>query len=61
MDRIRVTVLWRFVAPAKRPKGFDGADPDSYGSIWTSFDNLIREAYARGIRVNLNVTGASPG
>jgi hypothetical protein len=60
VDRIRVTVKWRDLAPADRPKNFDGANPDSYGGAWGSLDDLIREAYARGIRMNMNVTGPSP-
>ena len=59
VDRIRVTVKWRDLAPEKRPNNFDAANPDSYGG-WSSLDNLIREAYARGIRMNMNVTGPSP-
>jgi hypothetical protein len=60
VDRIRVTVKWRDLAPSKRPKNFDGADPDSYGGAWESLDTLIREAYQRGIGMNFNVTGPSP-
>jgi hypothetical protein len=64
VDRIRVTVLWRAVAPApdsrQRP-AFDAADPGAYppGS-WDRFDVVLAEAMARGIGVNFNVTGPGP-
>jgi hypothetical protein len=60
VDRIRVTVKWRDLAPENKPKSFDGANPDSYGGAWANLDTLIREAYQRGMRMNLNVTGPSP-
>jgi len=64
-DRIRVTLLWRAIAPdhdsRTKPEGFDAADPGSYPpGTWTSYDNLVREAAARGMGVNFNVTGPSP-
>ena len=64
VDRIRVTVLWRFLAPdpaaSKRP-AFDATDPGQYPiTRWEHYDNLLREAARRGIGVNLNVTGPSP-
>ncbi len=65
VDRIRVTILWTAIAPnadkRKKPANFDGANPASYSpGVWTKYDNLVREAYARGIRVNFNLTGPSP-
>ena len=65
VDRIRVTVLWRFLAPNpgadKRPANFDAADPGQYPiTRWEHYDNLLQEAAKRGIKVNLNVTGPSP-
>jgi hypothetical protein len=61
VDRIRVMILWRHIAPVKRPAGFDPADPADYApGIWTTYDNLVHEAQARGIGVNFNITGPSP-
>ena len=60
VDRIRITVLWRAIAPARRPKGFDATDPASYGPVWGNYDALIFEAAQRGIGVNLDLTGPSP-
>ncbi len=64
VDRIRVTVLWKALAPAAdsttRPN-FDATDPEAYGSgAWRSYDALVKEAYARGMRVNFDVTGPAP-
>ncbi|MEA2123530.1 MAG: hypothetical protein QOI80_312, partial [Solirubrobacteraceae bacterium] len=61
VDRVRVTVLWRGIAPAKRPAAFHAADPAAYpAGVWAKYDNLVREAEARGIKVNFDVTGPSP-
>ena len=65
VDRIRATVLWAAVAPddtkRKKPAGFDSADPSSYPpGTWTNYDELVREANARDIGVNFNLTGPSP-
>jgi hypothetical protein len=65
VDRVRVTVLWRFLAPSptspNRPARFDATDPGQYPiTRWEHYDNLLREAAQRGIAVNMNVTGPSP-
>ena len=65
VDRIRVTILWRAIAPKpksrKKPKGFDAADPGAYPpGIWTNYDLLANEAARRGIKLNFNITGPSP-
>jgi hypothetical protein len=61
VDRVRATILWRAIAPTKRPSGFDATDPADYPvGVWAKYDALVAEAYARGIRVNFNVTAPSP-
>jgi hypothetical protein len=65
VDRIRVTIVWRAIAPdaesAERPRHFDATDPDAYSpGVWENYDNLVKRAYARGIGVNFNVTAPSP-
>jgi hypothetical protein len=65
VDRLRVTVLWKGVAPNAasytRPERFDAADPESYPAAnWDRYDLLLREAAARGLQVNFNVSGPSP-
>ncbi|MGI8623295.1 MAG: hypothetical protein ACR2NB_07365 [Solirubrobacteraceae bacterium] len=64
VDRLRVTILWRAIAPSPssrtRPR-FDATDPAAYPSgTWSNYDALVREAYARGLKVNFNLTGPSP-
>ncbi|MGI8513048.1 MAG: hypothetical protein ACR2NH_10550 [Solirubrobacteraceae bacterium] len=64
VDRIRVSVFWKLVAPnpngPTRP-GFNSGDPAAYPrENWRRYDQLILAAYARGIQVNFNVTGPAP-
>jgi hypothetical protein len=65
VDRLRVSVYWRLVAPAatsnRRPASFDAADPAAYSrEAWRRYDTLVRLAYDRGIQVNFDVTGPGP-
>jgi hypothetical protein len=64
VDRIRVGVYWRILAPANeelQKPNLDMTDPASYlPEIWARYDRLIRGAQARGIGVNLNVTSPIP-
>ena len=64
VDRIRVSVFWRVLAPANdqvdKPN-VDTTDPGAYQTlVWDQYDRLIREAQARGILVNLNFTSPVP-
>jgi len=64
VDRLRLTVLWRAVAPDPgqrvRPV-FDAADPAAYPpGAFDRYDHVLREAAARGIGVLLNPTGPAP-
>lgn len=59
VDTVRVTVLWRNVAPSKKPSRL--SRPSSYPQgNWDRYDNLVRSAQALGIRVYFNVTGPGP-
>ncbi|MGH2899584.1 MAG: cellulase family glycosylhydrolase [Solirubrobacteraceae bacterium] len=64
VDRIRVSVFWRVVAPANdqlQKPDFDAADPAAYpAGAWDRYDRLIQAALARGILVNLNITSPVP-
>src|SRR4051794_27790258 len=65
VNRVRALVYWRNFAPApnskRRPKGFDAADPNAYpGGVWVSLDRLFEAAAARGITVQLTLTGPVP-
>src|SRR5436305_11169945 len=59
VDAVRVSVLWDAVAPRKKPR--NGADPKAYrASNWDKFDDLVRDAAARGIGVYFDVTPPGP-
>ena len=65
VDRLRVTILWRAIAPSadatRPPAGFDGAEPNAYPSAsWVPYDRLVRLAYARGIGVDFDLTAPGP-
>ena len=61
-DSIRVLVVWKRLAPspsATTKPDFNAADPRAY-SDWGPYDDLVREAAARGIAVQLNPSGPAP-
>ena len=67
VDRVRVTVYWRLVAPdaaSESKPSFAGggpADPAAYPKAnWRRYDDLVRLAYDRGIQVNFDVAGPAP-
>jgi hypothetical protein len=65
VDRIRVSVFWRVVAPdplsTTRPANFTAADPNAYpAGAWSRYDTIVTFARARGIAVNFDVTDPAP-
>jgi hypothetical protein len=60
IDIVKVRVNWRFIAPKKRPSGFNGADPAAYGPAWTPYDELVSGAQARGMDVMFQLGTAAP-
>ena len=64
VDRVRALVYWRDFAPAPRSKrkpAFDAADPNAYpAGRWSRLDGLFDAAAARGISVQLTLTGPVP-
>jgi hypothetical protein len=60
IDIVKVRVNWRFIAPKKRPRGFNGADPAAYGAAWTPYDELVSGAQARGMDVMFQLGTAAP-
>ena len=64
VDRIRVSIFWKILAPAndaKQKPNFDATDPAGYQKpVWERYDALIRGALSRGILVNLNITSPIP-
>jgi hypothetical protein len=63
-DIIRANVIWARVAPSpnstKKPKGFNGKKPESYGTSLQMLDSLVAGAQARGIQLLLTPTGPIP-
>jgi len=65
VQSLRVSVYWRIVAPdplsSTRPANFNAADPAAYpqGS-WSRYDQLVTDAHALGIAVNLDITSPAP-
>jgi hypothetical protein len=64
VDRVRVRLTWRAVAPSPdrdaRP-GFDAADHTAYpAGAWDRYDTLLRLATERGLAINLDVAGPAP-
>jgi hypothetical protein len=64
VDRIRVLVYWQSFAPSPKSKkrpAFDAADPAAYpAGTWSRLDALFDSAQARGITVQLTLTGPVP-
>ena len=67
VDRIRVSVYWRLVAPSptsdSKPAfgGGGEGDPAAYPRAnWKRYDDLVRAAYARGMQVDFDVGGPAP-
>jgi hypothetical protein len=64
VDRVRVLVYWRDYAPATNSKtrpAFDATNPDAYpAGAWSRLDGLFSSAQARGLTVQLALTGPVP-
>ncbi len=64
VERLRISVFWRGVAPdatsATRPS-FRADDPNAYPAAnWARYDTVVREAAARRIGVDFDVTSPAP-
>jgi hypothetical protein len=63
-DVVRANVIWSHYAPSptskKKPKGFDGKNPNAYGAALGPVDGLVQGAQARGLQVLLTATGPIP-
>lgn len=65
VDRLRITLVWRAIAPGNeqdaKPAGFDATDPAQYPSgAWDRWDRVVALARQRGMDVNFNVTVPAP-
>jgi hypothetical protein len=64
-NTVRVIVEWAQIAPrplsSQKPKGFNATDPNAYPSgNWAGLDNLVRDAAAARVNVDLTVSGGAP-
>lgn len=62
---VRVFVNWSQIAPqsksARRPANFKSIDPAAYPARnWAIYDQIVRDAAARGIQVDLTLTAPAP-
>jgi hypothetical protein len=60
IDNVRIFAQWKQIAPAKRPAGFDGADPASPGYVWAYVDGAVQRVRSAGMSVTLTITGPGP-
>jgi hypothetical protein len=65
VQRVRVDLVWDQIAPdpdaSAPPAGFEPADPASYPpSGWSAYDTVFRDARARGLQLDVTVTGPAP-
>jgi hypothetical protein len=64
VTRVRVALTWNTIAPSptatRAPHGFSASDPKDYGSGFGIYDQIDRDAQARGISVYFMVTGPAP-
>ena len=62
---VRIFMGWESVSPSPnsrtRPRGFNPSNPASYSArSWAPYDAAVRDAAARGMSVNLVLTGPAP-
>lgn len=65
VDRLRLTILWKAIAPApfsrRRPRAFRASDPAAYpAAAWAPYDRVVQLARDRGIAVDFNPTAPGP-
>jgi hypothetical protein len=64
VDRIRVSVFWKLVAPSPDSPAkpvFNAADPGEYPpGAWDRYDRIVRLAAKLGLGVDFNVTSPAP-
>jgi hypothetical protein len=64
VDRVRVSVFWRLLAPqpdATTRPSFDATDPGAYSpAAWDRYDRIVVGALRRGMAPYLTLTGPGP-
>ena len=58
VDVVKVRLRWRDMAPKKRPRGYNGADPNGYD--WRPYDLIVSGAQSRGMGVLFQLGGDAP-
>jgi hypothetical protein len=58
VDVVKVRLRWRDMAPKKRPRGFNGADPNNYD--WRPYDAIVSGSQSRGMGVLFQLGGNAP-
>ncbi len=52
---VRISVVWRAIAPASPPAGFDATDPTSPGYAWAGIDSIVEGAASAGLTPILDI------
>jgi hypothetical protein len=65
VSRIRVFFVWSHVAPrstsSRTPSHFKAGDPGAYPAAnWAPYDEIVRDAQAAGIGLDVTLTGGAP-
>jgi hypothetical protein len=64
IQQVRILALWSRIAPSpsskRKPKGFDGGNPDSAMYNWAALDGAVDRVVAAGMQPLLAVTGPGP-
>jgi len=53
---VRLSVVWRAIAPATQPDGFVASDPTSAGYRWTGIDSIVEQSEAAGLTPILDIS-----
>jgi hypothetical protein len=53
---IRLSVVWRAIAPFAQPNNFVGSDPTSPGYNWTGLDSVVEQAQAAGLTPIMDIS-----
>jgi len=60
VNTVRVTLFWSDVAPDAEPAGWDPTDPADRGYDFAAYDDFMRAAQARGLKVLMTIGGPAP-
>jgi hypothetical protein len=60
VNTVRVTLFWGDVAPDAEPPGWEAADPADRNYDFAPYDDFMRAAKARGLKVLMTIGGPAP-